>query len=262
LAIEPHLIEPFRCVPAFSGEVPENSGRYAALLGMLLDEAEKRRPAVDFLHPRRKPAPPSRRRLALAGATLLGVILLSTGYTVWEKFATLDAERQTLATRTKQLEQLVKKAAKQQLVVNAVRDWKSSDVVLLDELRDLSLRLPKARDMVVLKFSKAPSRSGWCNFNLQGLVRDPNVISRMERNLRDQFHEIRSPRLQGLRQDKDYMWRFESSVTVVARAKSQYLSYLPDQAPLKREEKQARRDTRPVAPQPTSSPTQLSKRSG
>jgi Tfp pilus assembly PilM family ATPase len=252
LALEPQLIEPFRAVEPRAGIVPENSGRYAALLGMLLDEAEKRPPSVDFLHPRRKPLPTSRRRLAAAGAALVAVVLLAVGYTVWEEFDALDAQRQQLADRRSRLEQLVKRAAKQQLVVQAVRDWKSSDVVLLDELRDLSVRLPKARDMVVLRFSKAPSRSGWCNFNLQGLVRDPLVVSRMERNLRDQFHEIRSPRLQGLRQDEYYTWRFESSITVVAREKTQYLSYLPEPPPRQRDEKQVRRPTRPDRPQPAS----------
>ncbi len=261
LAVAPHLVEPFRGVEAFSGEVPENSGRYAALLGMLLDEAEKRPPAVDFLHPRQKPAPPSRRRLAVAGAALLAVVLLSVGYTVWDKFAALDTDRQLLAQRSEQLGLLVKKAAKQQLVVQAVRNWKSSDVVLLDELRDLSLRLPKSQDMVVLKFSKASTRSGWCNINLQGLVRDPLVVSRMERDLRDQFHEIRSPRLQGLRQNEVYTWRFESSITVVARDRTQYLGHLPDQPPRQPEAKQARRDTRPVPPQPTSA-SQTSKQRG
>ena len=41
---------------------PESPERFAALLGLIADEAESITPAVDFLHPRQAPPPPSRRR--------------------------------------------------------------------------------------------------------------------------------------------------------------------------------------------------------
>jgi hypothetical protein len=232
----PQLIDPFEdaaCGGVDSSGITERtgSGRFAPLVGALLDHYEQQRPAIDLLHPRRKPRPPNRRRLfAIAGALLVLVTMLG-GQRVWDEFSQLDAERADLESQIKELDDLVKQANRQQSLVEAVRDWKGGDVVLLDELRDLSLRLPNARDMVVLRMSKTASRSGWCLINLQGLVRDPLVVSRMERRLRDQYHEIRSPRGQGQAPIEDYTWRFESTVTVAQRPKEAYVSHLPGWQP-------------------------------
>ena len=71
---------------------PEHPGRFAPLLGMLLDELSQTPPAVDFLHPRRRPEPPSRRRtLAIAGtaaAVFLGVCFLIG----WWRYGVLQTE--------------------------------------------------------------------------------------------------------------------------------------------------------------------------
>lgn len=250
LSLEAAAVGPFAAVDGFAGDIPEGSGRYAAVLGMLLDEAEGRAPAVDFLHPRRKPAPPNWRRTIALATALAAVIFLGTAYTIWGKFAELETEMLQLAEEIKKLEQAEKKAAKQQEIVAAIRAWKSGDVTLLDELRDLSLRLPKARDMVVQKFSKSKSRSGWCTIKLQGLVRDPNVVNRMERNLRDQFHEVQSPSQQAVGADELYTWRFDSEITVVARDKSQYALHLPIHLLREQEAKPTRSESREVGAQP------------
>jgi len=226
LSLEAVAVDPFREVDQLDTPIPDAPGRYSALLGMLLDEVQSREPVVDLLHPRRKPEPPNRRRLVTIGIGLAAVILFGLGYQTLDVFAQLDDQVRVLDSRIKELKELEKQAAKQKRSMEAIRDWKSGDVVLLDELRDLSLRLPDARDMVVLHLSKSASRSGWCLINLQGLVRDPLVVSRMERNLHDEHHEVRSPRGQGIRQGEDYTWRFESSITVAKRSKEDYLKYL------------------------------------
>jgi Tfp pilus assembly PilM family ATPase len=47
---------------ALQSERPQHAGRFAPLLGMLLDEASGTPHAIDFLHPRQRPVPPSQRR--------------------------------------------------------------------------------------------------------------------------------------------------------------------------------------------------------
>lgn len=226
LGLETTVVDPFREVDQLDTSVPAAPGRYAALLGMLLDEAQGREPAVDLLHPRSKPEPPNRRRLVTIGIGLAAVLLAGLGYQTMDMFGQLDQQIQDLDGRIKRLKELEKQAAKQKQAMEAIREWRKGDVVLLDELRDLSLRLPDSRDMVVLHLSKSASRNNWCVINLQGLVRDPLVVSRMERNLHDEYHEVSSPRGQGLRQGEDYTWRFESSITVAKRSKEDYLKYL------------------------------------
>jgi hypothetical protein len=194
---------------------------------MLLDEVDGKSPAIDFLHPRRRPAPPNRRRrLAIAGAVAACALGLFA-YSTWSKFAEVNAENLILSARLKELDDLAKRAAQQQATAVAVREWNAGDVVWLDELRDLSLRFPKARDAVVLQMSFSHARAGGGTIDLQGVVRDPAIVGRMERNLRDEFHEVRSKGVKERVQDKGFSWQFESSVSVAHREKNQYQSVLP-----------------------------------
>lgn len=226
LPLSIHVVDPFAVPNLSAAQVPDCAGRYAALLGMLLDEANGKSPAIDFLRPRRRPAPPNRRRrLAIAGAVAACALGLF-GYSTWSTFAEVNEENQTLAARLKELDDLSKRAAQQQATAAAVREWNAGDVVWLDELRDLSLRFPKARDAVVLQMSFSHARAGGGTIDLQGVVRDPAIVGRMERNLRDEFHEVRSKGVKERVQDKGFSWQFESSVSVAHREKNQYQSHL------------------------------------
>jgi len=208
-------------------QLPADSGRYAALLGMLWDEAGGTAPAIDFLHPRQRPAPPNRRRRwAIAGA-VAACALGAFAYSTWSQFAKVNAKNEALAAQLKDLDDTAKKAVQRQQVAQAVREWNAGDVVWLDELRDLSLRFPKARDAVVLRMSLTHARAGGGTVDLQGVVRDPAIVGRMERNLRDEYHEVRSKGVKERVQDKGYAWQFESSVSVAHRDKNQYVSHLP-----------------------------------
>ena len=54
---------------------PEHAGRFAPLLGLLVDEVAESPHGIDFLHPRRRPAPPNAtRRNVLIGATVAAAV--------------------------------------------------------------------------------------------------------------------------------------------------------------------------------------------
>jgi hypothetical protein len=99
--------------------------------------------------------------------------------------------------------------------------------VLFRSLRDLALRLPASRDLMLMRMSLLPERSGGGNVEFTGLVRDPLIVARMEQNLRDQHHDVRSKRIQERGPGK-YSWVFETSMSVSGRDKQ---SYLEPQAP-------------------------------
>jgi len=89
--------DPFDAVEIGRKAMPDESGPFASLLGMLLDEAHGDRHAIDFLNPREVPKPPNRRRLYAAVAALL----IIGGLYVWgEQSAELEKLDATVAALT------------------------------------------------------------------------------------------------------------------------------------------------------------------
>jgi len=220
------LVDPFMGHQPAAG-VPEQAGCYSALVGLVVAAAQGERPAIDLLHPRRRPAPPDRRRtFTLAGAAAALVVLLG-GYAVWSEFTAIDEENQQLAERLSQLNDDFKRAGKQQKLIQAVNDWRADDVNWLDELRDLSLRFPSGRDAVVLRMGLNHGRGDGATIDMVGVVRDPAIVNRLETDIRDKYHQISSRHVQERVQDKGYTWHFESSLKIAPRDKKLYISHLP-----------------------------------
>ncbi len=200
-------------------EAPQASGPLSALVGMLAVEANGAKHAIDLLHPRKQPGPPDRRRtLVLAGAAA-AVVLLLGGYQVWSTFSTADEQIETLTADRDRLDDLLKQAGQKKKVIQSLRDWSKNDVNWLDELRDLSLRFPSGRDAVVLRMGLNQGRGAAGEIDVVGIVRDPIVVSHIENNLRDAYHQISSRHMQERLQENDYSWHFESSIEVAAQAR-------------------------------------------
>jgi hypothetical protein len=224
------LVDPFAPHELATSALPDDVGRYSALLGLALSAARGARPAIDLLHPRKRPAPPDRRRATVLAGTAAAVLLLLGGYNVWSSFATIDADNANLSAQLSQLDDDFKRAGKQQKLIQAIEQWRADDVNWLDELRDLSLRFPSGRDAVVLRMGLSHGRGEGATIDMVGVVRDPAIVSRIENNLRDKHHQISSRHVQERVQDKGYTWHFESSLVVAPRDKKQYTSHLPQPA--------------------------------
>jgi hypothetical protein len=202
-------------------------GRFAGLLGMLTDEAAERHAGFDFLNPRRRPEPVNRRRLTVAAVAAVAMVALAGGYLAWGQFSEVSARIERLEQRSHELDQLVKRGAEKQAAVAAIEEWSLGDVVWLDELRDLSLRFPQPRDAVLSRLTLSSRPTGGGAVELEGLVRDPSIVGRMESQLRDEYHEIRTRRVQESVQGTTYTWKFDSSLWVTRRSKDDYLAFLP-----------------------------------
>ena len=257
LSIPVELFDPWAKVTrggSLEAALPPHPERFAALLGMLADEAEESQTGFDFLNPRRKPEPANRRRLIAVGAGAAALVVLTGVYFAWEQFAEIGGQIERLQQRSKDLDQLVKRGADKQASVAAIEDWSLGDVVWLDELRDLSLRFPQPRDAVLLRMTLSARPTGGGAVEMEGLVRDPSIVGRMESQLRDEYHEINTRRVQESVQGKTNTWKFDSSLSVSRRSKDDYLAYQPvtpsrqPAAP----PRPAKRVKRPARPPPTS----------
>lgn len=239
-ALESELRMPAQAFDPFAGvslkskvqsALPAETGRFASLVGMLLDEAHGSH-ALDLLNPRRKPEPINRKRLAVAAAALIAAVGLTLGYTAWTKFDEINDDIERLSRESRELDNLLKVAEAKRKAVEEINQWAGGEVIWLDELRDLSLRFPSPRDAVLLglTMSRSSSNKGGV-MEFQGLVRDPSIVGRMESALRDDHHEVRSKRVQASIQDRIYTWQFESSLSVTKRDKELYQTTFPREAP-------------------------------
>lgn len=217
LLLPAHSLNPLEDYDLPADFAPEHPGRFAALLEMLLDEAEHRPPALDFLHPHRPARRVGRIKLsAYAGASVLLLAVLGGGY-LWHNVSRVWKENQRLAAQLKQYDDEVRKDAKTRRLVAAIRGWQQGDIIWLDELRKLSERFPPARDAMALRMqlaSQSGSHPGGM-ISFQALVRDPSLIVRLEYALRDSTHLVQSRRIQsGSRPDQDYSHLFDASIAV------------------------------------------------
>jgi hypothetical protein len=64
----------------------------------------------------------------------------------------------------------------------------------------------------------------------------------MEQSLRDRFHQIRTPRVEERIQDESYTWRFESTLAIGPRNKSDYVSHLGPQRQVHKDRKEETAD--------------------
>lgn len=224
LLLPAEVFDPFEALEVDDDLIPDNPGRFAALLGMLLDEVGDSH-AVDFLHPRQPPKAVDRRRLALFAGAAVVVVVLGALYAAWSMLAAKDREIADLKTDGRELKSQVTEAAVERELARTVRDWQTKNVIWLDELLDLSVRFPPGRDVVVLRLSMSDQQQGGGAIRLQGLVRDPKIVVDMEHRIRDEYREVRTPRPWGSRQQEDFT-AFESSIVVGNRPQADYLANL------------------------------------
>ncbi len=222
------VMDPFAVLGTGPHDMPPDRGRFAALLGMLLDEATSSH-SVDFLQPRRPPRRVGRWRLGLIAAGLAAVFLLAIGYNFWTTLTDVNSTNAKLTQERDKLKDIAKKATRQAALINAVNSWTRRDLNWLDELRDLSIRFPGPRDAVIRQMSMGSSPSAGGMIAIDGKVRDPKIVRRMEQQIRDQYRGVRSPTIRARPSEQDYTWSFDASIAVKPRNKDAYVSHLPEE---------------------------------
>jgi len=216
LDLEVQLFDPFAKTELGSplrDAPPTHPGRFAALLGMLHDEAEGLRHGIDFLNPRRKPEPPDpRRRYALVG-TAVAAVALSLIAMLWWYFSSYNKDIAKLRAECKELEPAVEEANKLHGEIEEIEKFVASDINWLDELCELSEDLPPAEEMIVDRWTFTARARGGGQIILEGGVRDHSVIQSIETKLRDPRHDVHGG-TQFDRRQQDYPTGFKTAIDV------------------------------------------------
>lgn len=220
LSLPASLLDPLRA-ERVEGSTPEGVGRLAPLLGMIYDHYGKSH-AVDFLKPKKPPAPPNLWRRIASYAAIVLVLLAAGGYTLREQQQESAEEIAHMETELQKTLSHLSKVQEKQMVVNAVWQWERSSINWLDELYDLARRFPSGRDAIVRRLSLSPGQ-----IDLSVCVRDHKVITQMDNELRDAFHNVRSKGISEQSSYVDYPWQFQTRISLYPRTTEQYRQSLP-----------------------------------
>ncbi len=191
---------------------PPQPEQYSALWGALADELCDERPTIDFLNPRRRPSPPSRRRrYILAGSA---VCLIFLGWFLFQRLQRnwLESELTELNTQLKTVGAQVERAQKLDAKVREIEKWASEDIVWLDELHRLSAMFPPAKEAMLRQMSMATGPRGG-EIKIEGFAQ-ADAIARLHETSREGGHRVVEKDSAKDSSQKHYDWKFSASVLV------------------------------------------------
>jgi Tfp pilus assembly PilM family ATPase len=185
------------------GLAPGSLARFAAVLGMALNEADHRPPIVDFINVRRRPARRRFERSHAIAAAAAAVLLLATGFYFWRQSTAPARELAQVRKQIKDLEPYVKQSEDMSAKAAAVDRWLATDVPWLDGLDRLSERLrpktlsekeyPVNEDLVATRLiiARPPaSDSAAGRIDLNAIAKNSAAVAALEHRLRDSQHQV------------------------------------------------------------------------
>jgi Tfp pilus assembly PilM family ATPase len=204
-----------------SVEVTQDTGRFAPLIGMLLQRklSQKAIPAntfIDFLHPRKrteKKKPIRQYVLAATAATLL------VGGAVWwyrSAHQALDAEIAELLDNYSKMEPSLKLATDNSKNWSKVERFLSGDIQWLDKISFFSQQsLPSDQMMVGDTQIGVNPVTNAGEVKMRIAITDPKLEPKLEELFRNQLHQVGT---KGVNESKDpnsvYRWTFEPEIVV------------------------------------------------
>lgn len=222
--------EPTEHAPAgltAKGVAAESLGRFSAVLGMALNEADRRSPVIDFINVRKKTQARRFSRVHALAAATAAVMLLWIGAYFWKqlsdparKVAELKADIRDIQAQTA----MYKKVTEQS---EAVDHWLATDVNWLDELNEFSHRVrpqplaakdyPVADDAVITQLTlirpPGTNPSGG-KMDVQAVAKSSAAVGSLEKRLRDSEHKVSTGGGKLEKSFPGYDWSFDLDVRV------------------------------------------------
>jgi Tfp pilus assembly PilM family ATPase len=219
LNLPTELFDPFAELPGANRlEMSRGShrGRFAPVLGMLLDAGAGEPHAIDFLKPKRRTEKPSQRPRVLAYAAVAAGLLGIAGGGYWYHLRMLDKQIADLTNQNFEQKKIVDKYGEVLNRVAAIDEWRAEDVPWLDEMKRLAEKLPQSEDVMLKELRLSSQKGGGGRIEFDGLVKKQETVLKVENSLRDAQHQVQTGGTLPEKETKPYEWDFGAQVFVTA----------------------------------------------
>lgn len=191
---------------------------FSGPIGLLLSKADPRVPALDFLAPRQPPVKRDlrKRKLVTMGSGVAVLVALLAG-NFWLKIRGLDSEIESLASTRDGLAKEIK--AGQPLVKSAalVEQWEKAGVPWLEQLSDLTVRMPPT-DRIYLKKLEFTPRVNTLppRMKFEALARERSDVLDLSDKLleSDERYRVLIPSHKSSTEDQYYAWQLSGEITL------------------------------------------------
>lgn len=188
----------------------------AALIGTLQLAARDEKPQIDFLNPRKPVVKKSNTRTLVLAALFLAMGAYFGFDYLQQEYAKSNQGLNELKGNLADLKKQLKEIDKERKLATELKRWESSSLNWLDEMRELSVRIPSGQDVTLSRLTMSPGRGAGGAISFSAAARTPDAVVALEKALRDERHSIYTPGITQ-RSDKNYPWGFESTLTVLPR---------------------------------------------
>jgi Tfp pilus assembly PilM family ATPase len=191
-------------------------GRFAPVLGMLLDAASETPHAIDFLSPKRRPEKPSQRPRVLVYATAATLLIaMGIGWYSWY-LSSLDKQIADWNQQNSAKQKLVDQYTQVVDRVTSIDAWRAGDVPWLEEMKRLAEKLPPPEDVMLTEVRFAAQQGGGGKIEFDGLVKSLDTVQKVENGLRDAGHQVQSLGTSRDTETKPYEWDFGTEIILPA----------------------------------------------
>jgi len=208
--------------------VPADSlARFAAVLGMALNEADRRPPIVDFANVRRRAAARRFRRVHALAAAAATITALAIGLYLWNRLTGPTRELAALKREIQEVQETADRYKEVTAQAAAVERWLETDVNWLDELEQFARRVrpqplaskefPVNDDVVVsqLTMLRPPgSNAVGGRMDVQAKAKSDAAVHDLEQRLRDHVHHVTPGGIQNDKTVPGYPWSHDFQVHV------------------------------------------------
>jgi hypothetical protein len=150
------------------------------------------------------------------GALALGICVAAC-YVARQQIVDAEKANEVLSKELAKTEQRIDRLKPRLKTFREVATWQADRVAWLDELFDLTQRLPDPTEMMVQNISFLPSNQNEALVVMNIRCLDQASVAKLENAVRDEWHSIQCDRLSQIDAEAELPWQFEARILIKPR---------------------------------------------